>query len=110
MNDLSSALTKTIPISNFNKGMAGKIFKDVKDNGAKVVIKNNSPECVLISPDEYLRLIEEIENLQLSMIAKEREEKIKPDNLLTEEEVLKQLGISNEELEKAKVDIEWTGQ
>ena len=44
MADISSALRSTIPISLFNRGMAGKVFEDVRRQGAKVVMKNNSPE------------------------------------------------------------------
>ena len=51
MENLVPALRNTIPISLFNKGMAGKIFKSVKENGSKVVMKNNVPECVLMSPE-----------------------------------------------------------
>ena len=37
MADISSALRSTIPISLFNRGMAGKVFEDVRRQGAKVV-------------------------------------------------------------------------
>ena len=54
--NIRSALENTIPISQFNRGLAGKIFEEVKRYGAKVVMKNNIPECVLLSPEEYIRL------------------------------------------------------
>lgn len=54
MNDITSAIKSTIPIGLFNRGMAGKVFDEVKKSGSKVVMKNNSPECVLMSPDEYV--------------------------------------------------------
>lgn len=106
MDDLTSALTKTVSITNFNKGMAGKIFQDVKENGAKVVIKNNNPECVLVSPDEYLKMVEAINEYELLMLATQRDDKMNPQNLLNEEEVLKQLDITSDELKDVKVDIE----
>ena len=40
---IRSAIENTIPISQFNRGLAGKIFEEVKRHGAKVVMKNNSP-------------------------------------------------------------------
>ena len=40
-------LNSIVPISQFNKGQAGKIFNDVKENGAKIVIKNNEPALLL---------------------------------------------------------------
>ena len=49
MSSVVSAITKTVPISQFNRGLAGQIFSDVKSNGPKVVIKNNTAEVVLIS-------------------------------------------------------------
>ena len=58
MANITSAIRDTISISLFNRGLAGKIFEDVKQSGAKVVMKNNSAECVLMSPDEYIRLMD----------------------------------------------------
>ena len=55
-------LNHTVPISDFNRGKAGKIFSDVKTSGLTVVMKNNAPECVLLSPDDYSKLIERLEN------------------------------------------------
>ena len=72
MADISSALRSTIPISLFNRGMAGKVFEDVRRQGAKVVMKNNSPECVLLSPEEYLRLIAEVNDAKLAALAAQR--------------------------------------
>lgn len=74
MSSAADAITKTIPISQFNRGLAGKIFSDVKKNGAKVVMKNNTAEVVLVSPDEYLEMMDDLNdyrqlarNRQLSM-------------------------------------------
>ena len=35
MASVVSAITNTIPITQFNRGLAGKIFEEVKRNGAK---------------------------------------------------------------------------
>lgn len=51
-------LNAFIPITRFNKGEAGKIIDEVKKDGPKVIIKNNAPECVMISVEEYNRLTE----------------------------------------------------
>ena len=67
-----SAIQNSVPISNFNKGMAGKIFSDVRATGPKVVIKNNIPECVLMSPEEYISLLDELEDMRLLAMAKDR--------------------------------------
>ena len=42
-----------VPISRLNKGEAGRIIDEVKADGIRVIVKNNSPECVMISVEEY---------------------------------------------------------
>ena len=37
--NIIAAIQNTISISQFNRGLAGKIFQDVKNSGAKVVMK-----------------------------------------------------------------------
>lgn len=56
MASVLSAIRNTVPINFFNRGLAGKVFEEVKKSGAKVVLKNNTPECVLLSPEEYVQL------------------------------------------------------
>ena len=50
-------LNSFVPISRFNKGEAGKIIEEVKRDGIKVIVKNNAPECVMITVDDYDRLV-----------------------------------------------------
>ena len=52
-------LNAFVPISRFNKGEAGKIIEEVKRDGIKVVVKNNAPECVMITVEDYDRLVME---------------------------------------------------
>ncbi len=66
MANITSAITDTISISLFNMGLAGKIFEEVKQAGAKVVMKNNTAECVLISPEEYIRMMEDSLHISIS--------------------------------------------
>lgn len=93
------ALTSTVPISMFNKGLAGKIFDEVKKAGAKVVMKNNTPECVLLSPAEYTALIDAVNDAKLLALANERMANFDNDKLITEEEHKKKYGITSETLE-----------
>ena len=98
MGSVLSAITNTIPISLFNRGLAGKIFDEVKQCGAKVVMKNNTAECVLISPDEYVRLMDEINDARLLAIAAERLAHYDPAKAIPEEEIYKEFGITEEDL------------
>ena len=79
MPSVVSAILNTIPISQFNRGLAGKIFDEVKTTGAKVVIKNNVAECVLLSPDEYVRLMDEVNDARLLAVATERMSSFDPN-------------------------------
>ena len=104
-------IMETIPITKFNRGQAGKIFGDVKKtNETRIVIKNNEPEVVLLSPEVYNRMagiVEDFYEKQLYMKIAERLSK-KEAKLYTEDDVLKELGISKEELSEtdlSDVDI-----
>lgn len=72
MTSVMSAIKNTVPITQFNRGLAGKIFEEVKQTGAKVVMKNNTAECVLLSPEEYVRLMDELNDARLLAVASER--------------------------------------
>ena len=99
MINIASAIRDTIPISLFNRGLAGKIFEEVKQCGAKVVMKNNAAECVLISPDEYIRLMDEVNDARLLSIATERMEKYDPSSVVDADSLYKNLGITQGDLE-----------
>ena len=99
MVSVMSAIKNTVSISVFNRGLAGKIFDEVKRTGAKVVMKNNSAECVLLSPDEYVRLMDEVNDARLLTIAAERMSHYDPSGLLSAADVNHELGISVEDLD-----------
>lgn len=46
-------LNAFVSITRFNKGEAGKIIEEVKTDGIKVIVKNNVPECVMLTVEEY---------------------------------------------------------
>ncbi|HBN10817.1 MAG TPA: toxin-antitoxin system antitoxin subunit [Ruminococcus sp.] len=96
--NIVAAIKNTISITQFNRGLAGKIFQDVKNNGAKVVMKNNTPECVLLSPDEYVKLMDEINDARLLALAVKRMENFNPENTISENQVMEHLGITDDDL------------
>ena len=53
-----SIMKKLVPITRFNKGEANKIFEEVQEYGTRIVMKNNRPACVLMSPEQYESLME----------------------------------------------------
>ena len=99
MANITSAIRDTISISLFNRGLAGKIFEEVKQSGAKVVMKNNSAECVLMSPEEYVKLIDEVYDARLLSMANERMQNFNSENLIYSDDLYKELGITKDDLD-----------
>ena len=99
MSSVISAIKNTVPLSQFNRGLAGKIFADVKANGSKVVMKNNTAEVVLVSPDEYVETMDALNDYLLLTMAVKHMESYDPSNVITEAEMRKRLGITQEELD-----------
>lgn len=50
---ITKILKQLIPITQFNKGKASQLFLRVQKGETLVVMKNNSPIAVVISPQEY---------------------------------------------------------
>ena len=99
MLSVVSAVNRTVPISQFNRGLAGQIFSDVKKNGPKVVMKNNEAEVVLLPPQEYVELMDILNDYELLSLAMERMEHYDPSGLISEEEMDHRLGITQAELD-----------
>ncbi|MCD8223763.1 MAG: type II toxin-antitoxin system Phd/YefM family antitoxin [Clostridiales bacterium] len=106
MSNIIGAITNTIPITLFNRGQAGKIFEDVKRFGAKVVMKNNVAECVLLSPEEYVSLMDEVNDARLLTVATERMASFDKSTLVTQDEIDREFGFTPENLAEIDVDIE----
>lgn len=107
MSDVLSAINHTVPISIFNRGLAGKVFNEVKKSGAKVVMKNNVAECVLLSPEEYVRLMDELNDARLVAEAAKRIGHMDRSQFVPEEAVNEELGISAADLSGAdEVELE----
>ncbi len=94
-----------IPISRFNKGEANKIFDEVSKHGFQYVVKNNQVKCILISPEAYDKLIEDIEDYYDARWAEDRLAHSTGETY-TMKEVAKKAGITAEELE-ASPDVEF---
>ena len=101
MSNIIGAIESTVPISLFNRGLAGKIFAEVKQGNAKVVMKNNAAECVLMAPDEYVRLMNEVNDARLLSAAVQRMSNFDPAAAISIEEIDQKYGITSDILEDA---------
>lgn len=105
-NFVSNLLNTMVPISRFNRGEAGKIFDEVNASGVKVVVKNNKPACVLITPEKYEEMIETIENYHLFIEAEKRMKSASKIDFISHEQMMKELNIKEDELKDVEVEIE----
>jgi PHD/YefM family antitoxin component YafN of YafNO toxin-antitoxin module len=96
---------RIVPISRFNKGEASKIFEEVRQSGTKVVFKNNDPVCVLMKPDEYQTMIDQLIDLEMAMEA-DRRLATGDGETISEADLMSELGITEEALDKVEVEIE----
>lgn len=94
-----------VPISRFNKGEANRIFEEVNVSGVKIVVKNNSPACILLSPQSYNELMEIVENYYLMQVTEKRLEKT-DCRTYSQSEVMKELNISEADLADIEVKID----
>ncbi|MHB1453920.1 MAG: type II toxin-antitoxin system Phd/YefM family antitoxin [Saccharofermentanales bacterium] len=99
-------LNSLIPITRFNRGEASKIFDEVNAaQGEKVVLKNNTPICVLMTPSHYAAIMDALEDYALYIEAEKR--MVKPGNTyIPADEVLSGLGINRSDLDDVEVEIE----
>ena len=52
-----------------------------------LVMKNNTPECVLLSPEEYIRLLDEVNDARLLNTAVRRMAHFNPASVISQEQV-----------------------
>lgn len=98
-------LTRLIPITQFNRGQASRIFDRLHSEPELVVLKNNQPSAVILSPDEYTRLAEIEENYILLLEATKRLAANQGKAAIPEADVMKHFGITDADLEEVE-DLE----
>ena len=106
----ANLLQSLVPISQFNKGQAAKIFDRLHSERELIVLKNNQPSAIILSPEEYTRLTEIEEDYFLLLEVNKRMEDNGNNKTISFDSVMNNLGISEDELlETEDVDIEWHG-
>ena len=104
---VANLLQSLVPISQFNKGQAAKIFDRLHSERELIVLKNNQPSAIILSPEEYTRLTEIEEDYFLLLEANKRMEDNGKNKTLSFSSVMSNLGISEDELlDTEDVDIE----
>lgn len=99
-------MNSIVPITRFNKGEASKIFDEVSESGAKIVLKNNVPACVLVKPEQYEMMLEALEDYALYIEAEQRLKRAEEIGFVDQQEVYASLDIEAAELDDVEVEIE----
>lgn len=98
MATATDLLQSLVPISQFNKGQASKIFDRLRFQRELIVLKNNQPSAIILSPEEYKRLTEIEEDYYLLLEANKRMEENGDTKTVSFDYLLKDLGIREDEL------------
>ena len=108
MNEMSAVgiMKSIVPRTRFNKGEANKIFDEVQASGTKIVVKNNKPACVLLSPSQYESLMETLSDYLLLDEGVIRAAANDDNDNISMEAMMEQLGISADDLAGLDVEIE----
>lgn len=100
-------LQSLVPISQFNKGQAARIFDRLHSEKELIVLKNNQPSAIILSPEEYKRLTEIEEDYILLLEAYKRLEENGDKKTISFDSLMNDLGITEEELSNMEdVNIE----
>ena len=93
-------LDSLVPITQFNRGQASRIFDRLHNENQLIVLKNNQPAAIILSPSEFQRLSEIEEDYTLLL---ETTRRLKEDSSSTSsrEDVMSELGISEADLAAA---------
>jgi len=105
------SLMESVPITKFNRGKAGQIFGEIKKNDEiRVVVKNNEPEVVIMSPAQYNSIVASLEEYREYQLYKKVAARIASQEIggktYTEEEIMQKFGITEEDIANAPDDIE----
>ena len=102
----STIMRSIVPITRFNRGEANKIFDEVESSGMKIVVKNNKPACVLLSPQRYDEIMELLSDHIRLQEAEKRMASTDRSELLTQDEMMAELGVTQDDLDDIDVEID----
>lgn len=97
----AEVLDRLVPITQFNRGQASRIFDRLHTESQLIVLKNNQPAAVILSPAEFSRLSEIEEDFALLLEAEVRLADSASAPTSSMKEVMSELGISDADLAEA---------
>jgi prevent-host-death family protein len=105
--DYRGALDHIISVSDLGRGKASKVIQNVNVKKEQfIVVKNNKPQAVIISVDEYNELLEVREELELLLEATKRVKNKNENDYVDFKDILKEFSITEEELDEIEDSVE----
>ena len=102
-------LDSLVPITQFNRGQASRIFDRLHSESRLIVLKNilknNQPAAIILSPSEFQRL-SEIEEDYILLLEATRRLKEDSSSTSSREDVMSELGVSEADLAAGDVVME----
>lgn len=89
-----------VPVSQFDERNTIQIFDRLGTDRGLVVLKNGQPIAVILSSEEYTRLVEAEEDYKLTVEANRRMEENGDKPTIPFEDILEKLKICEEDLSK----------
>jgi prevent-host-death family protein len=107
MLDIRRIIKALISVSDLGRGGASKIISEVEEKKSHfIVIKNNKPKAVIVPMEDYIQYNEVMEDIELLSIAESRMSYLNPAKLITHDEAIVKLGLTEEDIENANLEIE----
>ena len=100
MTYTADILNSLVPITQFNHGHASRIFDRLHSKSQLIVLKNNQPVAIILSPSEFQRL-SEIEEDYTLLLEATRRLKEESSSTYSRKEVMSELDISEADLTSA---------
>ena len=101
----TDVLESLVPITQFNRGQASRIFDKLQTKNQLIVLKNNQPTAIILSLEEFNRLNEIEEDYDLLLEANKRLES--NSETFSMKEIMEDFGISEDDIINAEdVEIE----
>ena len=101
----NDVLESLVPITQFNRGQASRIFDKLQTKNQLIVLKNNQPIAIILSLEEFNRLNEIEEDYDLLLEANKRLES--NSETFSMKEIMEDFGISEDDIINAEdVEIE----
>ena len=105
--DLRNALDHIISVSELGRGKASKVIQNVESNKEQyIVVKNNKPQAIIMSIEEYSDLQKLREEYELLKLAAQRVAENTDAEYKSFDDVMKELDIDEKELEDVEDDVD----